>query len=1274
MTARPDPQRAYVPGLLRRWLEDTPDVTCRTVDGTLVFVDVSGFTQLSERLARVGRLGAEELTDTIDRCFSALLEVAYAAGGTLLKFGGDALLLLFTGEDHAARGCRAAVGMRAALDEVGDLRTSAGNVRLRMSVGVHRDTVHFFLVGDTHRELIVTGPAASETVAAEGAADSGEIVVSSCTAEVLPPDLLGPERGAGYLLLGAPEAADEATDPASGHTDADLLSAIPVALRDHVLADRHDAEHRRVTVAFLRFSGTDGRITADGPDATAQALHALVCEVQRAVDRHAVSFLATDIDADGGKIVLTAGAPSSGGNDEERMLVALRDLTVVGLPFSLRVGVHAGHVFAGDIGPHYRRTYTVMGDAVNLAARVMGRAEPGQIVATAETLAASRTTFDTTDLEPFQVKGKSDPVEAAIVGPSLGVRTSERDAELPFIGREEELAAFDGVMEAARDGSGRLVELTGEAGIGKSRLLAAFRTRADGAALHHLECELHRATTPYGTIRKLLREVLDVPADADDTEAGERLLATLRAELPDLVEWAPLLAIALGTELPATESTANLDERFIRPRLHETMLELLSWCWRGPVLVTVEDAQWLDEASADALRAIAGKLAERPWVLCVARREHDPATPEETPCLTLALEPLDPDATVALASAATDASPLAPHDMAALVERSGGNPLFLQELVAAVREAGGVEALPDSVGSLVTARIDRLPPLQRGALREVSVLGFSFPRDLAAAVLTDGDPSELDQLTDFLVDEGASVRFRHAIIREVAYEGLPYRRRRQLHAVAGDTIADTGGDQPELLSFHYHLAGRCQEAWDASCTAGDRAATVYANVDAARFYERALESAGRLGRLEPAEVARVAEALGDARQRLGDVAKAGDAYREAARAVRDDPVAWAGLQLKQARVKAQLKRYSPALATITRALRQLEGVDGETARAQRAQLMVWYGHFREEQGRHSDAIQWSQRAIEEASAVEEFDALAHAYRLLDWAHVERGEPELAVHSSQAIELYEELGDLPSLASTLNNVGGIMYWQGDWVGALHHYERASELDEQTGDVLGAAVGRNNIAEILADQGRWDEAEELFRAAERVFRAAGIRSVLAFAKANLGRTAARAGRHVDARQLLEEAREISLEIGAQTLLAEVEARLAELEVLRGQPEQALAAAERTLERNETEDGVAAQGPLLHRVRGYALAQQGQLAAAREALARSLSAAQQRDADYERALTERALAEIAALEAGEPDQRLLRNSAETLERLGVKRLPTVPLHPIEPDEPVPVESVSA
>jgi class 3 adenylate cyclase len=192
----------YVPRLVVGWLRDAPEASVREFEGTLAFVDISGFTRLSERLAKKGKVGAEALTDQINESFAQLMAEAYDYGGGLLKFGGDALLLWFEDPGHQVRACRAAAGMRRLLRRIGHVDTVAGSVVLRLSVGVHSDTFQFFLVGESHRELVVTGPAATQTVLMESFARAGQIVISERTATAIPRRHRGQERGSGRLLAG----------------------------------------------------------------------------------------------------------------------------------------------------------------------------------------------------------------------------------------------------------------------------------------------------------------------------------------------------------------------------------------------------------------------------------------------------------------------------------------------------------------------------------------------------------------------------------------------------------------------------------------------------------------------------------------------------------------------------------------------------------------------------------------------------------------------------------------------------------------------------------------------------------------------------------------------------------------------------------------------------------------------------------------------------------------------------------------------------------------
>ena len=286
-------------------------------------------------------------------------------------------MLLFQGEQHEARACRAALEMQQTMASVGKLRTSSGLVTLQMSIGIHSGTFDFFLVGSLHRELVITGPAASMTVAMETVAEATEVAVSPSTAAALDPRWLGTSKPPGILLRSPPEVTATGFAPVGDVSDLDLSQLVPLGIREHLLAGGGEAEHRPMTSAFIHFMGADEMLAEQGPDALADALDAVIRIVERAAHEHQVAFFETDIAPSGGKVMLMAGAPRSTGNDEEAMLRAMRAIIDSDSPLPLRIGINWGRIFVSDFGPAYRRTFSVKGDAVNLAARLMAKAEPG---------------------------------------------------------------------------------------------------------------------------------------------------------------------------------------------------------------------------------------------------------------------------------------------------------------------------------------------------------------------------------------------------------------------------------------------------------------------------------------------------------------------------------------------------------------------------------------------------------------------------------------------------------------------------------------------------------------------------------------------------------------------------------------------------------------------------------------------------------------------------------------------------------------------------------
>jgi class 3 adenylate cyclase/tetratricopeptide (TPR) repeat protein len=1246
------PLAPYFPRLVIDWITTEPDARHREEIGTVAFVDISGFTKLSEGLARHGKVGAEELTAAIGTCFVSLLDLAVAYGGRLLKFGGDALLLFFSGEAHAARACRAAIEMRRALRDVGRMTVLGQRVALRMSVGVHSGLFNFFLVGDSHREFIVAGPEASTVVTMEGTADAGEIVMSPATAAALRPAAVGAAKGPGFLLRRAPPVPDDSFvpfEPVADHVD--LRCGIPVGLRGALVTAHQESEHRRVTIAFVHFDGTDEMVRHEGPQVTADRLDALVTITQRAVERQEVTFLGTDADRDGGKIILVAGAPATSGDDEHRMLLAVREIMDAKAPLPIRIGVNRGSVFAGEVGPPYRRTFTVMGDAVNLAARLMAKAETGQILSTPELLERSRTRFETVDLEPFYVKGKSRPVQAQAVGARVGARAVNPTLELPLLGREAEERQLAELAASAAAGHGSVVEIVGDTGSGKSRLASALRAIASDRLQLTAVCERYDSATPYHEVRRLLRSLLDLPPEGGDDAMSVRFLAEVKGRAPELLPWAPLIAMAVGVSVPETAESRDLEEEFRRPRLASAVIELLAKLLPDAGLFIIEDAHNMDEASADLFGHLAVAVGATSWLWCTTRSDVPAGfVAPEGSSTRIELRPLTQQAALQLARAVTEEAPLSERELLLLVERSGGSPLFLRELIGAAMSGDSVDSLPESIEEVAAARIDRLPVDARRLLRRMSVLGQSFTVDLLADVVDDlpgSDDLTWSQVEEFVTRDGqGTVSFRDSLLRDSAYGGLTFKLRGELHSRAADSIRrrSVSGyeEQPELLSFHYLHSQRFSEAWEFSLRAAERAVTVYANTEAAEFYERGITAARRLPRLSAGQVAVIYEAMGDARNRSGEYTAAAAAYRSARRLIGEDAVSQARLMLKLARVQGWLDRYGNALRWISRGLRVLEHVAGADADRQRAELLGWYGRFCQEQGHHRRAVRWCTRAVEGAEAAGDKAVLADALRVMDWAAMDLGTLDRPDNLERALTLFEELNDLPGQAGVLNMLGGFAYFKGDWGKASALYLRAQATVRRTGNAVMDAFYVFNLAEIALDQGHLAEAEEALVSVLRTWRAAGYRSGTGYAKGKLARVAAGQQRYEDARRLYREAIDELSDIGSRGEVLEVQAGLAECLLLEGDVAGARSLADETIAQAQALGGVAPQIPALLRVRGAALAISGDEAGARESLRQSLQAAEVREAEYETALTLRVLA---ALEADPGEREVLARSAEPI-----------------------------
>ena len=604
----------------------------------------------------------------------------------------------------------------------------------------------------------------------------------------------------------------------------------------------------------------------------------------------------------------------------------------------------------------------------------------------------------------------------------------------------------------------------------------------------------------------------------------------------------------------------------------------------------------MDEASADVIGRLVRGIHERRWLLVVARRAYEGGfeAPEGLEVVEVPLAPLAYDAAAMLVTQLTEDAPLPAHVVEAISTRSAGSPLFVTEMVAALRDGADLDALPSSVEALMTVQIDELESADRGVLRRASVIGARFTRASFATALELSDAEAdavLERLDGFLVADGADgLRFRHGLLRDAAYHGLSFRRRRTLHRTVGEALERGAGDDvlpvAGELTHHFFQAGTWGKSLHYGLIAGSAARAAYANGQAAGLLESAVAAGTKWRGARTETVALAAEALGDVRLSLGEFDKAQTAFAVARRRVRGDVVERSRLLRKEGNVAYRLGDYGKAQRILSGALAQLDGLSSPPATTQRARIEAQLGITLLRRGHARDAVEWFERAITDGEAVGSKEALAHALAGLDMAYNSLGESRHATHSARALHIYEQLGDLFSKGGVLNNQGMIAYYAGRWDHALELYRKALDAWEQAGDSLSLSMAAFNIGEILSAQGRARRGRAATADARSdPVEAAGGATDIAESMMETALLEARRGEIERALERLEEARRMlgGTANGSATLLAD--ARIAEALELGGEHDRAAELVLQTLARSVGDETSALVRPTLNRVLGQA-----------------------------------------------------------------------------------------
>jgi tetratricopeptide (TPR) repeat protein len=858
---------------------------------------------------------------------------------------------------------------------------------------------------------------------------------------------------------------------------------------------------------------------------------------------------------------------------------------------SIRVGVNTGEVVSGTWDASGRQDVAVTGDALNTAARLQAAADAGDVLVGAETMRLTRRRIHYGPRQDLVLKGKQGTVPAYTaleIREDFGERWEEAPRVSPLVGRERELVTLFDAWMRAHGVEGQILTLVGEPGVGKSRLVAEVLEKissADSATqVMRARCLSYGQEISLWLLSDLLRSLVGIREQDGLEEVQIKLGGALRSLLAgsddaSQAEAADVLGEVLG--LPAGQSlVAQAGPKIRRQALLRSLRLLLgAVAERIPIILVLEDLHWIDGASEEVLKEVLADVPGlRVLVLVTQRPGWNAPWGEWGWTERLTLRPLRESDAALLAGAVLGGMTLSAELEQYVAERAAGNPFFVEEMLRALEETGGLverdgvmrlatgaaEKLPSTLTEVLLARLDRLESRVKSVAQVGSVIGRSFAVRLLAQVMEREQTTLEMPLTALQQAEIAFPRrgsdleyvFKHVSMREVAYHTLVSKRRQELHLATARAIAALypADEYVEIIAYHYVRTSEHAEAASWLERAGDRAAAVYATDSAVNHYR---EGVKRLELLDgdPLAVARVEEKLGATLADAGRYDGALEVLTQAVQIARDHRDLEAAGRITARMGMVHRWRGTPDEG-IGLVQPMLKVVDSGSPSPALASLHLALANLYFLVGRYREVQTSAGQAGKIARAVGDDRLLGEAEERRAVALDQLGQPEEALRTfREAIPTIEAGGDLLVLWRAHNNAGVACQRLGRMAESRRYMEQALEMAERMGNPFGIGFLLGNLGSLLITLGDWEGA------AHRLSRARALLGEEQTAAAGtilnpLGLLALLQGRWQDAEDTLGEVLAVAQRMGDRQTLGGVQALLAELDVLRGNPAEGVA----------------------------------------------------------------------------------------------------------------------
>ncbi len=1138
--------------------------------GAALFADISGFTPLTEALHQEHgpKRGAEELTRQLNLIYDSLVTEVHRYGGSVLAFSGDAITCWFDGDDgFRATGC--GLSMQQAMGRFEAIKISSGQIiPLAMKVAIAAGPVRRFQLGDPQIQFIDTlaGATLDRMAEAEHHAKKSEVVViGDIIAKIKERvELAGwryhPQTGEPYGLV--------ASLSAQAQSQVEVTPWPPLApealreeqVRPWVLPPVFErlqlgqgeflAELRPAVILFLYFSGID----YDGDERAGAKLDAYIRWVQGILARYDSYIFQLTIGDKGSYLYTAFGAPIAHEDDAVRAVAAALELQsrppeldYIG---EVKIGISQGQIYAGAYGGVTRRTYGVLGDEVNLAARLMQAAAAGQILASEFVRHAAGDSFSWDDLPAIKVKGKAAPIK--IFSPAgrrteRAIHLQEPAYALPMVGRAAELQQVGSKLELVLAGRGQIIGITAEAGMGKSRLVAEIIRLARERHLvgYGGECQSFGTNISYLVWQPIWSGFFGLDLAGNLSDQMQELERQLELLNPALTPRLPLLGAVLNLPIPDNDLTRTFDAKLRKTSLESLLVDCLQARARQtPLLIVLEDCHWLDPMSHDLLEVIGRAIIDLPVLLILAYRPPElerlraPRVEQLAYFTEIALADFTPQESERLIGLKLEqffgaGAKVSPGLLKRITDRAQGNPFYIEELLNYLQDQGYSLAdpqalarfeLPTSLHSLILSRIDQLSEHQKSTIKVASVIGRLFEAGWLWGVYPElGAPehvradlellSRLELTSQDRPDPELTYIFKHVVTQEVAYESLPYAMRAILHDQFGLFLERTYPDKldryVELLAFHFEHSHNEAKKREYLRKAGAAAQAEYANEAAINYYQRLLPL------LPAAEQLAIRLNLGEILQLVGRLTEADELYRQTLALAEQlgDRSAQAWCYTAMGELFRKQGQYAAAWTRLEQARTIFEALDDQAGVGQ----VLHYG----------GTVAWNQGDYEVARR--------------------RYEESLAIR--------RQLHDQDRIARLLSNLGLVAQHLGDYESARQLYTESLEIRYKLGDKWAIAISLNNLGYLSIEQGNYEAAWTQLDVAVSLYREVGERLELATALNNLGNVARDQGDYATARSLYEEGLTINRALENKYGLAYLLEDVGGMAALQGQPERAL-----------------------------------------------------------------------------------------------------------------------